>query len=154
MIKKIVSDIDQFLESKVFILLILCILILVLIPITLSLAYSNDKLEEQIIERDNHIRSLQYTDSIARQFLDIEVKDSVQVFSYIQVDGKVLSYKDLLEESKKEHKQLEEAINENIKLHKEVEKYKVLIDLAQKTYQFKYSITEKNDSIHVNVWKE
>ena len=153
MIKDFLIKIDKFMDSKGFLLLLL-FLLLVITLIAMSLSSTNEKLEQQIIERDNHIRSLQYTDSIARQFLDIEVKDSVQVFSYIQVDGKVLSYKDLLEESKKDHKQLEEAINENIKLHKEVEKYKVLIDLAQETYQFKYSITEKNDSIHVNVWKE
>ena len=154
MIKKIIYDIDQFLESNAFILLILCVLMLALIPITLSLAYSNDKLEEQIIERDNHIRSLQYTDSIARQFLDIEVKDSVLVFSYIQVDGKVLSYKDLLEESKKDQKQLEEAINEIIGLRKEVKKYKAIVDLAQKNYQFKYKKKKKNDSIQINIWEE
>lgn len=153
MIKDFFIKIDKFMDSKGFLLLLL-FLLLVITLIAMSLSCTNEKLEQQIIERDNHIRNLQYTDSIARQFLDIESTDSTQIFSYIAVDGEALTYNDLLQDRKNYQEQLNEMVSEIIRLQKELKQKKAIIDLAQKTCDFKYSITERNDSVFVSLWQE
>ena len=146
-------EIIEFLESKKMVLIMFFIL-LVMIPLTIMLGYSNCKLEEQIYERDIHIRNLQYRDSIAQQILCIESNDSVSYLKYIVRDGKMVSYKELMEDNTDIRQEYIHMLEENINLSRELDDYKVLLELAQKTYSFDYSITRKNDSTYLRVWSK
>ncbi len=133
--KELFIKIDKFLENKGFILLLL-VLLLVLIPIVLSLGLTNEKLEEQIIERDNHIRQLQYTDSVAKHLLDYRDEDSTTVLVTRVRNGHQMTYKELAEE----RDSLQYRINA----------YETILGRCQEKYPFEYKITYyKHDSVIV-----
>lgn len=133
--KELFIKIDKFFESKGFILL-LFVLLLVLIPIVLSLGLTNVKLEEQIIERDNHIRQLQYTDSVAKHLLDYRDDDSTTVLVTRVRNGHQMTYKELAEE----RDSLQYRINA----------YETVLERCQERYPFDYKIIYyKRDSVIV-----
>lgn len=130
--KEFFIKIDKFLESKGFILLLL-VLLLVLIPTVLSLGLTNQKLEEQIIERDNHIRILQYRDSVASELLDYEQKDSTRVLVTRLKNGQTMTYKELAEERDS--------------LKQRVDAYETILKKCKQMYPFDYRITYYKDSV-------
>ncbi len=95
--KETLIKIIKFLDNKGLIL-VMFIMLLVLLPVTISLVYTNSKLEEQIYKRDNYIRKLQYTDSIARELLDYVETDSVRYISSRWRGDHRLTYRELAHE--------------------------------------------------------
>lgn len=130
--KELFMKIDEFIESKGLILILL-VLLLVLIPTVLSLGLTNEKLEEQIIERDNHIRLLQYRDSIASELLDYEQKDSTRVLVTRLKNGHTMTYKELGEERDS--------------LKQRVDAYETILKKCKQMYPFDYKITYYKDSV-------
>lgn len=148
--KNIINKIDKALNSIVFNILTL-VLLLVLIPTIISLGYSNAKLEEQIFERDAHIRKLQYTDSISRTLLDYVETDSSRVLITRWKNGHNMTYKELAEERDSIINKYYNLCNECNRLELKIENYEQILDECKKIFPFDYKIHYYKDSIVTEV---
>jgi hypothetical protein len=148
--KNIINKIDKALNSIFFNILTL-ILLLVLIPTIISLGYSNSKLEEQIFERDAHIRKLQYTDSISRTLLDYVETDSSRVLITRWKNGHNMTYKELAEERDSIINKYYNLCNECNRLELKIENYEQILDECKKIFPFNYKIHYYKDSIVTEV---
>ena len=148
--KNIINKIDKALNSIFFNILTL-ILLLVLIPTIISLGYSNSKLEEQIFERDAHIRKLQYTDSISRSLLDYVETDSSRVLITRWKNGHNMTYKELAEERDSIINKYYNLCNEYNRLELKIENYEQILDECKKIFPFDYKIHYYKDSILTEV---
>jgi hypothetical protein len=148
--KNIINKIDKALNSIVFNILTL-VLLLVLIPTIISLGYSNAKLEEQIFERDAHIRKLQYTDSISRTLLDYVETDSSRVLITRWKNGHNMTYKELAEERDSIINKYYNLCNECNRLELKIENYEQILDECKKIFPFNYKIHYYKDSIVTEV---
>lgn len=148
--KNMINKIDKALNSIVFNILTL-VLLLVLIPTIISLGYSNAKLEEQIFERDAHIRKLQYTDSISRSLLDYVETDSSRVLITRWKNGHNMTYKELAEERDSIINKYYNLCNECNRLELKIENYEQILDECKKIFPFDYKIHYYKDSIVTEV---
>ena len=148
--KNIINKIDKALNSIFFNILTL-ILLLVLIPTIISLGYSNAKLEEQIFERDAHIRKLQYTDSISRSLLDYVETDTSKVLITRWKNGHHMTYKELAEERDSITDKYYNLRNECNRLELKIENYEQILDECKKIFPFDYKIHYYKDSIATEV---
>lgn len=133
--KDLIGKIDTFMNSKGFVLCLLFSL-LVLIILLFSLGYSNAKLEEQIFERDIHIRNLQYSDSIAKELLEYEETDSTRILITRWKDGHQMSYAEIAEERDS--------------LEVTIEAYKNILKRCKERFLFDYKIYYDNDSVLIS----
>lgn len=143
--KDLIGKIDTFMNSKGFVLCLL-FLLLVLIILLFSLGYSNAKLEEQIFERDIHIRNLQYADSIAKEILEYEETDSTRVLVTRWKNGHRMSYAEMAEERDSlELKYYQQRIR-NIDLESDIEAYQNLEERIS-SYEAYIRNLQRSDSI-------
>lgn len=142
------QKVDKIMESKRSLLLLL-IIMLVLVFMTLSLGYTNTKLEEQIYERDTYIRKLQYSDSIAKQLLEYSVNDSSKVLITRYKNGHHMTYREIAEERDSIRLEYYDLQYRNRELESKIEIYKAMLDSCKQRFPFDYKIYQEGDSVVV-----
>ena len=145
--KELINKIDAIINSKKMALLSLIVMLFMLIMV-IVLGYTNERLENQIIERDIQIRQLQYTDSVAHQLLDYVQKDSSTVLVTRWKNGHHQTYKEIAEERDSITQKYYGTKSEIQKLNYRIELYEEILKKLQKHYPFEYKIVDgKNETM-------